>query len=120
MGECFDVSNTVALRRQLKSLFPPGARIPDDEVLDFYIDAAVEVVLNKAFPFGGFGAEQKAAVLRKYRNITVRIAYYYVSKVGASGETAHSENGVSRRYESADVPTSMLKQITPFCKGYTG
>ena len=30
-----------------------------------------------------------------------------------SGETAHSENGISRSYESATVPDSMLKHITP-------
>ena len=33
----------------------------------------------------------------------------------AEGQTQHSENGITRQYENADVPSSMLKAITPYC-----
>ena len=32
---------------------------------------------------------------------------------GSEGQTSHTENGITRQYESADVPASMLKTITP-------
>jgi hypothetical protein len=35
------------------------------------------------------------------------------NKRGAEGETAHSENGVSRTYQSANVSEDLLKEITP-------
>lgn len=119
MSECFEIVNKVALVAKLKNLFSPGERLPSDAALEFYVDSAAEIVLNKAFPFGGFNAELKAKAIQRYSNILVRIAYTLIAKQGAEGETSHSENGVSRHYESADVPRSMLDQITPFCKGYS-
>ena len=38
-----------------------------------------------------------------------------LNKRGAEGQTSHSENGISRSYENADIPESMLKSIIPFC-----
>jgi hypothetical protein len=35
------------------------------------------------------------------------------NKRGAEGETAHSENGVSRSYSSASVSEELLREITP-------
>ena len=43
----------------------------------------------------------------------VEIAVYLMNKRGAEGESAHSENGVSRTYENGDVPASMLRGIVP-------
>ena len=36
-------------------------------------------------------------------------------KRGAEGQTQHSENGITRQYENADIPSSMLKSLTPYC-----
>ena len=47
----------------------------------------------------------------------IEIAVYLYNKQGAEGQTAHSENGISRTYESADVPESMLRGIAPFVGG---
>jgi len=47
--------------------------------------------------------------------LQLEIATYLLNKRGAEGQTAHSENGISRSYESADVPSSMLNQIVPHC-----
>ena len=32
---------------------------------------------------------------------------------GAEGEKSHSENGISRTYENAELPDSLLREITP-------
>ena len=44
----------------------------------------------------------------------IEIAVYLYNKQGAEGQTAHSENGISRTYESADVPGVHVKRDSPF------
>ena len=44
----------------------------------------------------------------------VEVAAYLLNKRGAEGETAHSENGISRSYEDGDVPSSLLRDIVPY------
>ena len=43
----------------------------------------------------------------------MEIAAYLVNQRGAEGETAHSENGISRSYEDGDVPPTLLREIVP-------
>jgi hypothetical protein len=50
----------------------------------------------------------------KYATNQVEIACYLLNKRGAEGETYHSENGINRSYENADVPESMLSRVLPF------
>lgn len=79
-----------------------------DDVLESYLSIAETVVLRRAYPF-----EQVEVVPPKYEQIQLEIAVYLWNKRGAEGETAHNELGVNRSYESADVPESMLRIITP-------
>ena len=76
-----------------------------------YLSLAAETVLNRCFPFGS----DKKEVPGKYCNKQIEIACYLLNKRGAEGQLSHTENGISRSYESASVPESMLKDITPFC-----
>ena len=47
------------------------------------------------------------------KDLQIRIAVEMFNKRGAEGEIAHSENGVSRSYASANVSEDLLKEITP-------
>lgn len=116
--ECAEYTNILANVNRLKQLIPTGEQVPSDSVLSFYLESAAEIVLNQAFPFGNATATAKERCLKRYSNVMIRIAFALLAKSGAEGETQHSENGVSRRYDSADVPAALLKQITPFCKAY--
>lgn len=120
MSECFAYTNNIANAARLRALLPVGAPAVSDDALDFYLEAASEAVLNKAFPFGTSDATAKRAALQKYANIQLRIALALIAKIGVWGETAHDENGISRTYDSADVPKALLDQIVPFCKHYSG
>lgn len=82
------------------------------KVMLAYLKLAESVVLNRLYPFD----EDKHIVPSKYELQQIAIANYLINKQGAEGETQHSENGISRTYESADVPESMLKGIVPFAK----
>lgn len=53
----------------------------------------------------------------KYSSLIVKMALYSLSKMGAEGETAHSENGIGRSYGNAgDYPDELLNEITPLIK----
>ena len=80
-----------------------------EEVLLAYLNIAGRKILNRAYPFGTDETEVPA----RYDFLHCEIAAYLLNKRGAEGQTSHSENGISRSYESADVPESMLGAITP-------
>ena len=80
-----------------------------EEVLSTYLDLAGNKILRKAYPYD----DTQTTVPEKYHYTQLEVAAYLLNKRGAEGETAHNENGISRSYESATVPDSMLKHITP-------
>jgi hypothetical protein len=82
----------------------------DDSVLDTYLKLAADKILARAYPFRTDITE----VPDKYAILQVDIASYLYNKRGAEGETYHSENGINRSYEAADVPDSYLSRVIPF------
>lgn len=81
----------------------------DEAVLSTYLTLSKNVVIAHAYPYGD-GTEEVPA---KYDTVQVEIAAYMLNKRGAEGETAHSENGVSRSYEDGDIPPTLLRRIIP-------
>lgn len=82
-----------------------------DEVLSTYLLLAGRKVIARAFPYN----DEVVEVPAKYETVQLEIAAYMLNKRGAEGQTQHSENGITRQYENADIPSSMLKAITPHC-----
>ena len=82
-----------------------------DDVLRSYLTIAGQKILNRAYPYDDTITE----VPRRYGVLQCEIATYLLNKRGAEGEVAHSENGIARTYENADVPESMLSDVVPYC-----
>lgn len=82
-----------------------------DEVLSTYLTLAGSKIIAKAYPYKTDVTE----VPTQYEYLQLEIAAYMLNKRGAEGQVTHTENGVQRQYENADVPPSMLKAITPYC-----
>lgn len=80
-----------------------------DEVLSTYLMLAGRKIIAKAYPYDHDVTE----VPVQYEHLQLEIAIYMLNKRGAEGQTSHSENGISRTYENADIPKSMLRSITP-------
>lgn len=95
---------------RLTALISPDTASTD--LLSYLLEQAEGIVLNKRYPFG---VPEGATIPAMYEHIQLRVAIELFSKMGAEGQTGHSENGVSRSYESADVSPSLLKQIIPVC-----
>lgn len=90
---------------KLKSLV--GEPLPSDAILQFYLDNAKDIICE---------LRNSSDVELKYQNIQLAIALELISKIGAEGQTSHSENGISRTYESADISPSLLSKITPMAR----
>lgn len=80
-----------------------------DDVLTSYLKIAGQKIINRAYPYD----DEVKEVPRRYGYLQCDIAAYLLNKRGAEGQTAHSENGINRSYESADVPESMLGEVVP-------
>ena len=95
----------------LKSMVGNAVSTEEISVLTVYLSLAEEAVLNRLYPFG---CREDKNIPSKYDYKVCEIACYLFNKRGAEGQTAHGENGISRSYESAGIPDSMLKDIVPF------
>lgn len=82
----------------------------DESVLSAYLSLAGNKVCRKAYPFD----PSVTTVPDRYAYAQVEIAVYLLNKRGAEGQTAHSENGISRSYEDGDIPPTLLRDILPF------
>ena len=80
-----------------------------DAELEDILESAKAVILSRRFPFG----EHPSEIENRYKDLQIRIAVEMYNKRGAEGETAHSENGISRSYASASVSEDLLREITP-------
>ena len=78
-------------------------------VLSTYLKIAGDKIVNKAYPYSNDVTE----VPKQYEILQCEIAAYLINKRGAEGQISHSENGITRNYENADIPTSMLRNVTP-------
>lgn len=81
----------------------------EDKELEDILESAKAVILSRRFPFGDYPED----IEPKFKDLQIRIAVEMFNKIGAEGETAHSENGVSRTYSSASVSEELLREITP-------
>ena len=73
------------------------------------LSISAQKILDRAYPYDTTVTEVPA----RYETKQVEIAVYLYNKRGAEGQTSHNENGINRTYESADVPESLMRGITP-------
>lgn len=83
-------------------------RIPSASENDLAValEDAKDAILARRYPFGNRNENLES----RYLGLQIRLAVVLYNKRGAEGESAHTENGVSRSYESAD---ELLKEVTP-------
>ena len=89
----------------------------DANILSTYVTLSEGIVLNRRYPLG---VPEGAIVPKQYEHIQLQIALELFSKRGAEGQIEHDENGIARKYESADISTTLLKRITPLVGSVMG
>lgn len=85
----------------------------DESVLERCLQMAYSAIMSRRFPYSDEWPER---VEPRYRDLQYRIALDIYNKRGAEGELSHSENGISRGYESSWISKQLLEEITPTCR----
>lgn len=100
------------LKRQLQKRDFDISTYSDDEIYD-EIESAIEAVNERRH----FISTDTVLFENKYKNIVIRLCISSFAKMGAEGELAHSEGGVSRTYAgAAEYPNDILKEIVPLAR----
>ena len=86
----------------------------DDSVLSAYLDLAGDKILNRMYPYKE--DYEGLTVPDRYVSIQLKCAAYMLNKRGAEGQIQHIEAGIHRNFGSADIPSDMLQEITPYCQ----
>lgn len=85
----------------------------DDAYLQFEINQAISEI-NRC---RRFTPTEKQPYDTKYEYLIVPMCVAAIAKIGAEGQTAHSENGILRNYGSSmDYPKELISQIIPLIK----
>lgn len=83
----------------------------DSETLAAYLSLAQTKILRRLYPF----QSETTTMPEQYAENQIDIAAYLLNKRGAEGQTSHNENGIDRKYGSADVPEEYFRGIVPYC-----
>ena len=82
----------------------------DMDLLGDLAETAKNAILSRRFLFGDWPEELEA----RYIDLQFRIALDLYNKIGAEGQLRHSENGISREYESSWVSRQLLEEVVPW------
>lgn len=81
-------------------------------IVDFVIEYATE---HCHFP-SNFTEAQIVTVLSKKKNALAMACNDIYAKVGAEGQTGHSENGISRSYDGSWISPKLLSGLPNYAK----
>jgi hypothetical protein len=81
----------------------------EDSMLTELLTSALDVIND----IRQYTPTAEAIVEPQYESIAVEMTVALYSKLGAEGEVSHSENGISRVYDSSSFPASLLARIIP-------
>lgn len=84
-----------------------GSPNNEDVILQFYLDNSSDIICD---------IRNSDKVESKYLGTQIKMAIEMYNKRGVEGQISHSELGIGRGYEKADLSDSVLKQITPIIK----
>lgn len=85
----------------------------EDGMLTYHLNLALDTVNDRR----QFTPTDTELVESRYENIVIEMAVCSYNKMGAEGQTVHSENGVNRFYEGGFYPSSLMKMIIPKPRG---
>lgn len=83
----------------------------NEVLLQDLLESAKSAILARRFPFGEWPDELET----KYLDLQFRIALDLYAKIGAEGQTGHTENSISRQWESSWISAELLQEVTPMC-----
>ena len=85
---------------------------PDEAILEDCLESARSAIMARRYPYQEWPDELES----RYLDLQFRCAMDLYNRIGAENEVAHSENGISRTYESSWISESLLQEVTPVAK----
>lgn len=82
---------------------------PDEAILEDCLESARAAIMARRYPFQEWPDELE----RRYLDLQFRMAMDIYAKIGAEGQTSHSENGINRAWESSWISEQLLSEVTP-------
>ena len=82
---------------------------PDERILEDCLESAKNAILARRFPF----QEWPDVLPAQFVDLQFRIALDLYNKIGGEGQLTHSENGISRSWESSWISQQLLQEVTP-------
>lgn len=89
-----------------------GETEPDTDLLMDLLESAKNIILARRYPYGDWPENLDP----RFADLQVRIAEDMFNRIGAPGQTHHSENGVSRTWGAEWVSQQLLAEIVPMAK----
>lgn len=88
---------------------------PDDAILEDILESAKSAIMARRYPFQEWPEELE----NRYLDLQFRIAMDLYAKIGAEGQTGHSENGINRTWESSWISSELLQEVTSLARVVT-
>lgn len=87
---------------------------PNQTLLADCIASAKAIYLSLRFPYTQ-DDQLPSEVEQRYQDWQYRAALEIYSRSGAEGQTYHSENGISRSWDSSGISEALRREIVPKC-----
>nr|DAH70948.1 MAG TPA: hypothetical protein [Caudoviricetes sp.] len=78
-------------------------------VLRDCLDSARAAIMARRYPYGEWPDELES----RYLDLQYRIAIDLYNKTGAEGQLGHTENSISRTWESSWISEQLLQEVVP-------
>lgn len=78
-------------------------------VLRDCLDSAHAAIMARRYPYGEWPDELES----RYLDLQYRIAIDLYNKTGAEGQLGHTENSISRTWESSWISEQLLQEVVP-------
>ena len=84
---------------------------------DIFLLEEINLAIGEINRCRRFTPTDKKLYDKKYEYLIVPMCIASLSKIGAEGQNAHTENGIQRVYgSSGNYPNELLRQIVPLAK----
>ena len=99
----------------LRALLSNDETAPDDDVLAVYLSVAEHEILSWRYSFSEDVTVPQCCP-PEYEMTQIYAVLAGLTTSGGEGETAHSENGISRTFRYPDMMSYVRANVRPICK----
>nr|DAF15069.1 MAG TPA: Head Tail Connector Protein [Caudoviricetes sp.] len=91
---------------KLKILLDMTGTDGDDELLKLLLSDATQEVLDYT---------RRKEMISELETVVLRLAVVYYNRIGAEGQSGHTEGGISRTFET-DIPPDLRRRLNRYIK----